>query len=50
VAEDTIFTVGQLAGPGKYRCEKCGKETVEYALSFVIEVCSCGGTTFKRMD
>lgn len=48
--EDATFTVGQLAGPGTYRCEQCGKETVEYALSFVIEPCSCGGTVFRRVD
>jgi Zinc-ribbon containing domain len=48
--DETTFTVGQLAGPGVYRCLACGKETVEYALSFEIEACPCGGVTFRRID
>ncbi|MBV8164493.1 MAG: hypothetical protein JOZ91_09510 [Candidatus Eremiobacteraeota bacterium] len=48
--DETTFTVGQLAGPGTYRCLHCGKQTVEYALSFEIEPCSCGGVTFRRID
>ena len=48
--DEPAFTVGQLAGPGTYRCEACGRETTEYALSFEIEPCSCGGTLFRRID
>ena len=48
--EDATFTVGQLAGPGTYRCVACQKERTEYALSFEIEPCPCGGTTFVRVD
>lgn len=48
--DDTRFVVGQLAGPGTYRCESCGAECVEYALSFEIEPCACGGQTFLRID
>ncbi len=48
--DDRAFVVGQLAGPGTYRCESCGAERTEYALSFQIEECACGGTTFRRTD
>ena len=48
--DDTKFVVGQLAGPGTYRCEACGRERTEFALSFEIEACPCGGTTFRRID
>lgn len=48
--DETTFTVGQLAGPGTYRCLTCGDQTVEYALSFEIEACRCGGVTFQRVD
>ncbi len=48
--DEQVFTVGQLAGPGTYRCEACGRETAEYALSFEIEPCPCGGTLFRRVD
>ena len=48
--DDTSFVVGQLAGPGTYRCEACGRERTEYALSFEIEPCACGGMTFRRID
>jgi hypothetical protein len=48
--DEEQFTVGQLAGPGTYRCEACGKETTEYALSFEIEPCTCGNVTFRRVD
>ena len=48
--DDIRFVVGQLAGPGIYRCETCGRETTEYALSFEIEPCMCGGDTFMRVD
>jgi len=41
--DETTFTVGQLAGPGTYKCLSCGNEHVEYALSFEIEACACGG-------
>jgi hypothetical protein len=47
---DDRFLVGQLAGPGTYRCEACGAQTVEYVLSFEIEACSCGGEVFRRID
>jgi|GEM_PF-2546692 len=49
-AADDVFVVGQLAGPGTYRCDACGKVTIEYALSFLIEPCDCGGMTFRRID
>ena len=48
--DETLFTVGQLAGPGTYRCLACGNVTVEHALSFEIEPCVCGGATFRRID
>jgi hypothetical protein len=48
--DEQMFTVGQLAGPGTYRCTACGRETTEYALSFEIEACPCGGTLFRRID
>jgi hypothetical protein len=48
--DETRFVVGQLAGPGTYRCESCGGERVEYALSFEIEPCACGGIAFRRID
>jgi hypothetical protein len=48
--DDGMFTVGQLAGPGTYRCEACDRDVTEYALSFEIEPCSCGGTVFRRVD
>jgi hypothetical protein len=48
--DDTEFVVGQLAGPGTYRCESCGRESDEYALSFQIDPCECGGTRFRRVD
>lgn len=48
--DEPKFTVGQLAGPGTYRCTACGKEFAEYALSFEIEPCECGGTEFLRID
>lgn len=48
--DDDTFFVGQLAGPGTYRCETCGLERIEYALSFEIEECPCGATTFRRVD
>src|SRR5579864_292736 len=48
--DEQSFTVGQLAGPGTYRCTACGKETIEYSLSFEIEPCSCGNVTFLRVD
>ncbi|MDQ2817246.1 MAG: zinc ribbon-containing protein [Candidatus Eremiobacteraeota bacterium] len=48
--EEDLFVVGQLAGPGTYRCDACANETVEYALSFQIEPCPCGGETFHRVD
>jgi len=41
--DEQAFTVGQLAGPGTYRCRSCGKEVTEYSLSFEIEPCACGG-------
>jgi len=49
-SEEDAFVVGQLAGPGTYRCDACGKETTEYALSFEIEPCDCGGSAFHRVD
>ncbi|PZR61397.1 MAG: hypothetical protein DLM53_09205 [Candidatus Eremiobacter antarcticus] len=48
--DEQSFSVGQLAGPGTYQCESCGKVTVEHALSFEIEPCSCGNVTFRRID
>jgi len=48
--DEPRYVVGQLAGPGTYRCAACGKEFTEYALSFEIEACSCGGTEFLRVD
>jgi hypothetical protein len=48
--DETLFVIGQLAGPGTYRCEACGVVRTEYALSFEIEECPCGGTTFRRID
>jgi zinc ribbon family protein len=48
--DDVTFVVGQLAGPGTYQCQTCGAERKEYALSFEIEPCGCGGTTFRRTD
>ena len=48
--DDVTFVVGQLAGPGTYQCQACGLERTEYALSFEIEPCRCGGTTFRRTD
>ena len=48
--DDNTFFVGQLAGPGTYRCEACGLERIEYALSFEVEECPCGGTKFRRVD
>jgi hypothetical protein len=48
--DEHTFTVGQLAGPGSYRCLACEAEFTEYALSFEIEPCRCGGTTFARVD
>ena len=48
--DEELFSVGQLAGPGTYRCQTCGKETKEYALSHEIEPCPCGGVTFRRVD
>ena len=48
--DDVTFVVGQLAGPGTYQCQACGREAKEYALSFEVEPCPCGGTTFKRID
>lgn len=48
--DEQTFTVGQLAGPGTYRCLACGAEVTEYALSFEIEPCGCGGTAFRRVD
>ena len=29
--DDDVTVVGQLAGPGTYRCTACGRETDEYA-------------------
>ena len=26
IVDETRFVVGQLAGPGTYRCERCGKD------------------------
>ena len=48
--DEQTFTVGQLAGPGSYRCLSCGRLVTEYALSFEIEPCQCGGVTFWRED
>ncbi|MBC5826535.1 MAG: hypothetical protein GIW99_02445 [Candidatus Eremiobacteraeota bacterium] len=48
--DEKTFVVGQLAGPGTYRCDACGRQTVEYALSFEIEQCACGSTTLRRVD
>ena len=48
--DDTLFVVGQLAGPGTYRCESCGLERTEFALTFEVEECACGGTAFRRVD
>ena len=48
--DETAFVVGQLAGPGTYQCAACGRTTTEYALSFEIEACPCGGTAFRRVD
>jgi hypothetical protein len=48
--DEQTFTVGQLAGPGSYRCLSCGRLFTEYALSFEIEPCQCGGVTFWRED
>jgi len=48
--DDVTFVVGQLAGPGTYQCLACGLEVKEYALSFELEPCLCGGTTFRRID
>jgi len=48
--DERTFTVGQLAGPGTYKCEACGREITEYALSFEVEPCVCGGTLFRRID
>jgi hypothetical protein len=48
--DEQTFIVGQLAGPGTYRCVACGAEITEYALSFEIEACACGGAVFKRVD
>jgi Zinc-ribbon containing domain len=48
--DDAAFVVGQLAGPGTYRCESCGLQWTEHALSFEIEQCECGGTAFRRVD
>jgi len=48
--EDDIVVVGQLAGPGTYRCTACGRETKEYALSFEIEACPCGNMSYRRVD
>lgn len=47
---EELYVFGQLAGPGTYRCEACGKQYVEHALSFEIERCECGGETFRRVD
>lgn len=47
---DDVTVVGQLAGPGTYRCTACGRETVEYALSFEVEPCPCGNISFRRVD
>jgi len=48
--DEIAFVVGQLAGPGTYRCDACSATRTEYALSFEIEACPCGGTTFRRVD
>ena len=48
--DDVVVVVGQLTGPGTYRCTACGRETDEYALSFEIEPCSCGNDAFRRVD
>ena len=48
--DDVTFVVGQLAGPGTYQCQACGRVVTEYALSFEVEPCTCGGTTFRRVD
>ena len=48
--DERKFCVGQLAGPGTYRCLACGRQWAEYALSFEIEPCPCGGTAFERVD
>lgn len=48
--DETAFVIGQLAGPGTYRCETCGHVRVETALSFEIEECACGGGSFRRLD
>jgi len=48
--DDATVVVGQLTGPGKYRCTACGRETDEYALSFEIEACPCGNIAFRRVD
>ncbi|MBV8221761.1 MAG: hypothetical protein JO293_00195 [Candidatus Eremiobacteraeota bacterium] len=48
--DEQTFSVGQLAGPGTYRCTACGRTVTEYALSFEIEPCACGGITFRRVD
>ena len=48
--DETEFVVGQLAGPGSYRCESCGAQREETALSFEIEPCPCGGERFRRVD
>jgi hypothetical protein len=48
--DEEAFVVGQLAGPGTYRCEACGAQFSEYALSFEIEPCPCGGMLYRRVD
>lgn len=50
VMDEEAFVVGQLAGPGTYRCEACGAQFSEYALSFEIEPCPCGGMLYRRVD
>jgi len=48
--DDVTFVVGQLAGPGTYPCQACRLAIKAYALSFEVEPCPCGGTTFRRVD
>lgn len=48
--DDEVVVVGQLTGPGTYRCTACGAETDEYALSFEIEPCACGNDSYYRVD
>jgi hypothetical protein len=50
MSDERRYVVGQLAGPGTYRCTVCGREREEFALSFEIEACDCGNIAFDRID